>query len=81
MEFPCRFPLKIMGEQHETFATTIVEVVRMHAPDLVEQDVQIRASSTGRYSSLTITVNATSRDQLDNIYRALSSHPLVKFAL
>ncbi len=81
LEFPCRFPLKIMGEKHQDFTVTIVEVVRVHAPDLMDHDVDSRESSTGRYLSLTVTVNATSREQLDAIYLALTGHPMVKVVL
>ncbi len=81
MEFPCRFPIKVMGEKHPDFHPTIFEVVRVHAPDLDITDIVMRDSSSGRYVSLTITVTAISREQLDDIYRALSSHSLVKFAL
>jgi putative lipoic acid-binding regulatory protein len=80
-EFPCRFPLKIMGEQHVDFASTIVDLVRGHAPDLDERDVSLRASSSGRYQSLTITVTATSRQHLDTLYLALTSHSMVKVVL
>lgn len=81
MEFPCRFPLKVMGERHDAFVTTVVEVVRVHAPDLELEDVVARDSSGGRYQALTVTVNATSRQQLDTIYLALTSHEMVKFVL
>lgn len=81
MEFPCRFPIKVMGEQHPEFHLTISEVVRVHAPELADHDIVVRDSSSGRYISLTITVTAVSREQLDNIYRALSSHAMVKVAL
>ncbi|CUA84254.1 MULTISPECIES: YbeD family protein [Gulbenkiania] len=78
LEFPCRFPLKIMGEHHDTFVSTIVEVVRVHAPDLADDDIELRGSSSGRYTSVTVTVTATSRTQLDDLYRALTGHPMVK---
>ncbi len=81
MEFPCRFPIKVMGEKHPDFHPTIFEVVRVHAPDLDITDIVARDSSSGRYVSLTVTVTAISREQLDDIYRALSGHALVKFAL
>ncbi|OHX11361.1 YbeD family protein [Chromobacterium sphagni] len=81
MEFPCRFPLKIMGERHDEFVATITEVVRIHAPDLAEVDVVLRESSGGRFYALTITVTATSRQQLDNIYLSLTGHPMVKMVL
>jgi hypothetical protein len=81
MEFPCRFPLKIMGERHEAFVATVVEVVRVHAPDVTEADVVLRESSGGRYHAVTVTVTATSRQQLDHIYLSLTSHPMVKVVL
>jgi putative lipoic acid-binding regulatory protein len=69
-----------MGERHEEFRLTMTEVVRVHAPDLAEHDVT-RESSGGRFYALTITVNATSRQQLDNIYLSLTGHPMVKMVL
>ncbi|MGL6069672.1 YbeD family protein [Craterilacuibacter sp.] len=80
-EFPCRFPLKVMGVRHEALTTTVIEVVRIHAQDLDELDVVVRESSSGKYLSLTVTVNATSRAQLDQIYLALTGHPMVKLVL
>ena len=81
IEFPCRFPRKVMGERHDEFVLTMTEVVRVHAPDLAEHDVTLRESSGGRFYALTITVNATSRQQLDNIYLSLTGHPMVKMVL
>ena len=80
-EFPCRFPVKVMGERHETLQAQVIEVVRVHAPDLDEVDVVVRESSSGKYLSLTVTVNAQNRAQLDAIYLSLTSHPLVKIVL
>lgn len=81
MEFPCRFPIKVMGERHEDFVVTITEVVRVNAPDLAEHDVTLRESANGRFYALTVTVTATSRQQLDNIYLSLTGHPMVKMVL
>lgn len=81
LEFPCDFPLKIMGEAREGFAEAVAEVVRQHAPDFDATRVEMRASSGGKYISLTCTVTATSKPQLDDIYRALTSHPWVKVVL
>lgn len=81
LEFPCDFPLKIMGEFSTDFAGTVVEVVRRFAPDFDPATVEMRASSGGKYVSLTCTVNATSKQQLDNLYRELTAHPLVKVVL
>jgi uncharacterized protein len=81
LEFPCDFPLKIMGETREGFAEAIVAVVRQHAPDFDAARVEMRASSGGKYISLTCTVTATSKPQLDQLYRALTAHPWVKVVL
>ena len=81
LEFPCEFPIKVMGETRDGFADTIVDVVRQHAPDFDASRVEMRPSSTGKYLSLTCTVTATSKAQLDDLYRALSSHPMVKVVL
>ncbi|BAL22487.1 YbeD family protein [Azoarcus sp. KH32C] len=81
LEFPCEFPIKIMGARVDEFAQAIVAVVQAHAPDFDPATVQMRPSSKGNYLSLTCTINAQSKDQLDNLYRALSAHPLVKVVL
>ncbi len=81
LEFPCQFPLKIMGAQHPEFATTVLSVVREHAPDTGEQHMSTRDSRGGNYLSCTISVWVESQEQLDNIYRALTAHPVVKVVL
>lgn len=81
LEFPCDFPLKIMGLRVDEFADIVVTVVRRHAPDFDASSVEMRASSGGKYVSLTCTVIATSKPQLDALYTELSSHPLVKVVL
>ena len=81
LEFPCAFPLKIMGLRNDALAQTILEIVQRHAPDYDGATMEMRASSSGKYLSLTCTINATSKPQLDDLYRELSSHPLVKVVL
>lgn len=81
LEFPCAFPLKIMGLAHDALAQTILEVVLRHAPDFDGATMEMRPSRTGKYISLTCTVNATSKPQLDALYIELSGHPLVKVVL
>ena len=81
LEFPCAFPLKIMGLTHDALAQTVLDIVRRHAPDFDGATMEMRASSTGKYLSLTCAINATSKPQLDALYRELSSHPLVKVVL
>jgi putative lipoic acid-binding regulatory protein len=81
LEFPCDFPLKIMGESREGFAEAVVAVVQQHAPDFDAARIEMRASSGGKYISLTCTITATSKPQLDDLYRALTAHPWVKVVL
>jgi putative lipoic acid-binding regulatory protein len=81
LEFPTDFPIKIMGRSDPGFAQAIVEVVLQHAPDFDAATLEMRSSKDGNYLSLTATVRATSREQLDALYRALTSHPMVKIVL
>ena len=81
LEFPCEFPIKIMGARVDDFAQTVLEVVLRHAPDFDAGAMQMRPSSKGNYLAITCTVNATSQAQLDALYVELSSHPLVKVVL
>jgi putative lipoic acid-binding regulatory protein len=81
LQFPTDFPIKVMGRRVDEFAQAIVAVVIEHAPDFDPATLEMRASKHGNYLSLTVTVHATSREQLDNLYRALTSHPLVKVVL
>ena len=81
LEFPCAFPLKIMGRTQDGFAQAVLEVVLRHAPDFDSASTEMRASRQGNYLSLTCVVNATSREQLDALYRELSAHPQVVMVL
>ncbi|MCF8149429.1 MAG: DUF493 family protein [Burkholderiaceae bacterium] len=81
LEFPCDFPLKIMGAAEADFAQSIVAVVLAHAPDFDPGLVEMRASKGGKYLSLTCTVRAVSQQQLDALYRELTAHPMVKVVL
>jgi len=80
-DFPCDFPIKIMGEQGDDFSVLIFELVSRHVPDLDQSALRSRASRNGRYQSVTVTIRATSRAQLDAIYQDLSAHERVVMAL
>ena len=80
-EFPTDFPIKVMGRRVEGFAQAVVDVVKVHAPDFDASTLEMRTSKDGNYLSVTATIRATSRAQLDDLYRALTSHPLVKIVL
>ena len=81
LDFPCDFPLKVMGAAKEGYAQADVEVVTRHAPDFDAAQVQMRPSKAGNYLSLTCTVRAVSQAQLDALYRELTSHPMVRVVL
>jgi putative lipoic acid-binding regulatory protein len=79
--YPSAFPIKVMGEQVEGFVEAVIAVARHFDPGFDAASIECRPSSTGRYLGLTITVTATSREQLDELYRTLSTHPMVKIVL
>lgn len=79
--FPCDFPIKAMGKQSDKFEETVVSIVRKHCPDLGENAVKSRSSKGGKYLSVTVTVRATSKLQLDNLYLELTALNEVLWAL
>lgn len=81
IEYPSDFPIKVMGTTHDAFADTIVELILAHDPTFHKGKMEVRPSSKGTYTGLTATVRATSREQLDAVYSALSGHPMVKVVL
>jgi putative lipoic acid-binding regulatory protein len=81
IEYPSKFPIKVMGLQVEGFVAALVKVARHFDPSFDEATVELRPSSTGKYLGVTLIVLATSRDQLDELYRTLSTHPMVKVVL
>ena len=81
VEYPCDFPLKIFGAQHPEFSQSVLDIVIRHAPDFDAVSMEMRASKTAKYISLTCTIRATSRTQLDAVYQELCDHPLVKMVL
>jgi uncharacterized protein len=81
LEFPCDFPIKVMGETQDGFAAAMLQVVLRHAPDFAAASMEMRSSKGGRYLSLTCTIRATSQQQLDDLYREITAHPMVVMAL
>lgn len=81
LEFPCRFPIKVMGKTCSELELIAIEIVRRHAPDLYEGAVTTRPSKDGNYIAVTILVEASSKQQLDAIYQDLTDHPHVLMAL
>jgi putative lipoic acid-binding regulatory protein len=81
IEYPSAFPIKVMGLQVDGFVEAVLAVARHFDPELDPATIERRPSSNGKYLGLTITVNATSRVTLDELYRTLSTHPMVKVVL
>ena len=81
IEYPCRFPIKVMGAMVDGFADALAELAREFDPDFDAATMELRPSKGGNYLGVTITITATSREQLDELYRTLSSHPMVKVVL
>lgn len=81
LEFPCQFPIKVMGQARDDFEALVAALVREHAPDLGEGAIRSRPSKEGKYIAVTVTVTATSREQLDAIYSALTACEHVLMAL
>lgn len=81
IEYPCNFPIKIMGKSQQGFTQSVLAIVKTHAPDFDDSTLEVRTSKSGAYLSLTCTIQATSRAQLDSLYQALHDHPMVAMLL
>jgi putative lipoic acid-binding regulatory protein len=81
IEYPCDFPIKVMGKTQAGFAQAVLAIVREHAPDFDGSTMEMKTSKGGKYLSVTCVVRATSRRQLDDLYRALCDHPMVVMVL
>ncbi len=81
IEYPCRFPIKVMGAMVDGFADALAELAREFDPDFDATTMELRPSKGGNYLGVTITITATSREQLDGLYLRLTGHPMVKIVL
>jgi putative lipoic acid-binding regulatory protein len=81
MEFPCSFSIKAMGLATPDFVTTVENIINRHTPNSDSNNVTTRPSKEGKYLSVTVTIEATSREQLDAIYQDLSTHEQVLMSL
>ncbi len=81
LEFPCQFPIKAMGKTSEHFDMTVVEIVRRHVDDIKEGAISSRPSKGGKYTAVTVVIEATSKEQLDAIYQGLTDCSEVLMAL
>lgn len=81
IEYPCRFPIKVMGANVEGYVAAMTHIARQFDPGFEADSIEQRPSRSGNYLGLTLTLLVTSREQLDEIYRTLTSHPMVKVVL
>lgn len=80
-DFPCRFPIKVMGKHREGFPAYVMNLIGAHVGRISDDDVSIRPSRKGKFISVTVTFTAESREQLDSIYRTLTASERVLFVL
>lgn len=81
LKFPCRFPIKAVGAADDDFVDHVRTLVERHVPVLPADSLDTRFSAGGRFIAVTVTIEASSRDQLDAIYRDLTASKRIKFAL
>ena len=81
IHYPCEFPIKVMGAKVDGFVPAMILMAQQFDPDFDANNIELRQSTGGKYIGVTLTITATSREQLDELYRTLSSHPMVKVVL
>ena len=81
IEYPSLFPIKVMGLKTDGYVQAVTHIARQFDPAFDASTIELRESKGGKYLGVTITVLATSREQLDELYRTLSTHPMVKVVL
>ena len=81
IEYPCKFPIKVMGTKVDGLVHAVTLITKQFDPAFDASTIELRESKGGKYLGVTITVNATSREQLDELYRTLSTHPMVRVVL
>ncbi len=81
IEYPCHFPIKVMGAQVEGYEAAMVHIARSFDPSFDPGTIERRPSKAGNYLGLTLSVYVTNREQLDELYRTLTTHPMVKVVL
>ena len=73
IEFPCRYPIKVMGLDVDDYSTQIIRIIRKHAPDLTDADISFRPSRHGRYLAVNVVINATNVEQIENLFNDLKA--------
>ena len=81
IEFPCKYPIKVLGEAHPNLNQHVIDVMNRHAPTITESDLSAKNSSKGKWQSITVTIIATGKPQLDAIFADLKTSSRVKMVL
>lgn len=81
LEFPCDFPIKVIGQPHDAFEATIAALVNTHIEDFDADTISATPSRTGRFVSLTINVQVSNREQLQALYLDLADHEMVRMVI
>ena len=81
IEFPCAYPIKVMGLASVDFREDVIALVQKHAPEVGEEHVKVRPSNKGNYLAITVTIEATGIDQLSVLFEDLKAHSSVKMVL
>ena len=81
IEYPCDFPIKVMGKNNPDFKSAVIRICQQFDPKFNVDSIEVRSSKENKYIGLTVSIHATSREQLDEVYRTLSTHPLVSVVL
>ena len=81
IEYPCDFPIKVMGKNNPDFKSAVIHICQQFDPNFNLDSIEVRSSKENKYIGLTVSIHATSREQLDEVYRTLSTHPLVSVVL
>ena len=81
IDYPCQFPIKVMGLKVEGMVAAVTHIAQQFDPHFDASSIELRESSGGKYLGVTVTITAISREQLDEVYRTMSTHPMVKVVL
>jgi len=81
IEFPCRFPIKVMGRDESEFEAHVLQIISVHVDDIAADDISIQPSKKGNFLSITVTIDTHSQEHLDRIYRSLTASGRVLYVL
>jgi hypothetical protein len=81
LEFPCRFPIKVMGRDDAEFQAHVLQIISAHVEDIAADDITSRSSSKGKFLAVTVTIDAQNQEHLDRIYRTLTASDRVLYVL